>query len=112
MNLNALERFAIRTRKEIKAQIEARLNYVIEGDSAELRGMKKQVDDLQRRIKASSKEQVIEEVAYTWFNRLAALRVLDARDFHPFQMRVLMPAETKPKLTPNGPQRDPKLTPN
>jgi len=40
-------------------------------------------------------------VAYTWFNRLCALRYLDARAWHPFGCKVLMPAaegETQPEL--------------
>jgi hypothetical protein len=40
-------------------------------------------------------------VAYTWFNRLAALRFMDARGWHPFRSRVLTPAsatEIQPEL--------------
>ncbi len=40
-------------------------------------------------------------MAYTWFNRLSALRYLDARGWHPFGCKVLMPAaegETQPEV--------------
>jgi hypothetical protein len=65
-----------------------------------LRGRQKTIASLKQRIDASSKEQVVDEVAYTWFNRFAALRILDARDFHPFRVRVLapLPGETLPEL--------------
>ena len=44
---------------------------------------------------------LLERVAYSWFNRLAALRYLDAKGWHPFGCKVLMPAtegETQPEL--------------
>ena len=106
MNLNTLEKFAVQTRTELKDQVQARLTYVLEGDSAELRGRASQIEELRKRVRRSSAEEVIEEVAYTWFNRLAALKMLDARDFHPFRMRVLMPAEgmTQPELFQNARQ--------
>ena len=106
MNLNTLEKFAVQTRTELKDQVQARLTYVLEGDSAELRGRASQIEELRKRIRRSSAEEVVEEVAYTWFNRLAALRMLDSRDFHPFRMRVLMPAEgmTQPELFQNARQ--------
>ena len=50
---------------------------------------------------AQNREQLLERVAYSWFNRLAALRYLDARGWHPFGARVLMPqteTETQPEL--------------
>ena len=45
-------------------------------------------------------EQVIEKVAYTWFNRLMALRFMDANDYQPIGIRVLTPKEgyTLPEL--------------
>ena len=73
MNLNTLEKFAVQTRTELKDQVQARLTYVLEGDSAELRGRASQIEELRKRVRRSSAEEVVEEVAYTWFNRLAAL---------------------------------------
>ncbi|MDP7318259.1 MAG: class I SAM-dependent DNA methyltransferase, partial [SAR324 cluster bacterium] len=100
MNLRALNRFAVETRIDLKQQITRRLETVLSADTAELRGRQKTIASLKQRIDASSKEQVVDEVAYTWFNRFAALRILDARDFHPFRARVLtpLPGETLPEL--------------
>ena len=78
MNLNILEKFAVQTRTELKDQVQARMTYVLEGDSAELRGRASQIEELKKRVRRSSAEEVVEEVAYTWFNRLAALRMLDS----------------------------------
>ena len=60
----------------------------------------KQIAEL-RDQQEKSREQLLERVAYTWFNRLCALRYLDAKGWHPFGCNVLMPAdssETQPEL--------------
>ena len=54
-----------------------------------------------RKLAEADRSGMIERVAYTWFNRLAALRYLDAKGWHPFRARVLTPAtaeETQPEL--------------
>ena len=54
-----------------------------------------------RTLEQEDRAGLIERVAYTWFNRLTALRFLDARGWHPFGARVLTPAtpdETQPEL--------------
>ena len=43
---------------------------------------------------------VMEEVAYTWFNRLIAIRFMEANDYLPSRMRVLS-SETKGKSEPD-----------
>ena len=53
------------------------------------------------RVGQADRSGLIERVAYTWFNRLAALRFMDARGWHPFRRRVFTPAtreETQPEL--------------
>ena len=54
-----------------------------------------------RKLAQLDRAGLIERVAYTWFNRFAALRFMDARGWHPFRARVLTPAsasETQPEL--------------
>ena len=54
-----------------------------------------------RKLEAADRQGLIERVAYTWFNRLAALRFMDAHGWHPFRARVLTAAsaaETQPEL--------------
>ena len=40
-----------------------------------------QIQSLKNKIQAQGKEQVIDTVAYTWFNRLMALRFMDANGY-------------------------------
>jgi hypothetical protein len=100
MNTNLLKRFAQTARRKLIEQVGAKLELVINTDSAELREKTEQLKKLQEAINSTSKQQVIDKVAYTWFNRLMALRFMDANDFQPNGVRVITPKEgyTLPEL--------------
>lgn len=49
----------------------------------------KQRDKLLQKIKDQDFDQVIEEVAYTWFNRLIAIRFMEVNEYLPAGVRVL-----------------------
>lgn len=53
----------------------------------------KQRDKLISNIKDKGYEQVIEEVAYTWFNRFIALRFMEVNEYLPTGVRVLSSKE-------------------
>lgn len=93
MNTNALKKFAQEARRKLIDQVGAKLELVLNTDSAELREKAEQLRKLQEAINASSKEQVIDKVAYTWFNRLMALRFMDANDYQPIGMRIITPKD-------------------
>jgi hypothetical protein len=100
MNTNHLKRFAQEARIKLIEQVGSKMEYVLTSDSSELREKASQVKKLQEAINTSSKEQVIDRVAYTWFNRLMALRFMDANDYQPIGIRVVTPKEgyTLPEL--------------
>ena len=100
MNLNALKTFAPQVRRQLRDAVGRKLDFVLSADTADLRAAARQVETL-RNEAGKDRDGLIEQVAYTWFNRLAALRFLDARNWHPFGARVLTPAsveETQPEL--------------
>lgn len=107
MNLNALKNFAPAVRRQLIEAVGRKLDFVLTGDTPDLREKAKQRTSIKGKVE-KDRPGLIERVAYTWFNRLAALRFLDARGWHPFLCRVLTPAsagETQPeilKLTRNG----------
>ena len=74
MNTNNLKRFAKEARIKLLDQVGRKLEFVLTHDTAELRGKQKEIEQLKKKIAEQGKEQVIEMVAYTWFNRLMALR--------------------------------------
>jgi hypothetical protein len=100
MNTNTLKKFAQEANKKLVAQIGAKMDYVLNTDSVELREKETQVRRLKEEISKTSKSQVIDKVAYTWFNRLMALRFMDVNDFQPLGVRVISPKDgfTTPEL--------------
>jgi hypothetical protein len=101
MNQSNLKTFAQDARNKLRQLIEARLDFVLTADTAELRQQATQVNELRAALKLEGREPLIERVAYTWFNRLAALRFMDANGYHPFGARVITPAtanETLPEV--------------
>jgi len=51
-------------------------------------------EKLKEQIEAKGYEQVMEEVAYTWFNRIIAIRFMEANDYLPSGVRVLSSEES------------------
>ena len=101
MNHSVLKPFAQTARRELRKQIELRLDYVLRTDSVELRQRAGQVKALRDALTLEGRDILVERVAYTWFNRLAALRFMDANGYHPFGARVVTAAteqETLPEV--------------
>ena len=82
----------------MRKQIELRLDFVLRTDSAELRQSAAQVKALKEALALEGRDALVERVAYTWFNRLAALRFLDANGYHPFGARVVTAASAQETL--------------
>lgn len=101
MNKNAIQKFAIWARNELIAQVSQRAyQYGIDesgfGDaSADIIGgrlltaeEKSQRQKLIKQIQEKGYKQVMEEVAYTWFNRFIALRFMEVNNYLPSHIRV------------------------
>ena len=100
MNTSSLKSFAPAVRNQLMEAVGRKLDYVLSADTPDLRQAADQVASL-RKEEGRNRASLIERVAYTWFNRLAALRFLDAQGWHPFQARVLTaatPEETQPEI--------------
>lgn len=105
MNKNAIQKFAIWARNELIAQVSQRAyQYGIDesgfGDASAdtLNGRlltaeeKSQRQELIKQIKEKGYQQVMEEVAYTWFNRFIALRFMEGNNYLPSHIRVFSDA--------------------
>ena len=101
VNTAALKTFAPAMRRQLIEAVGRKLDLLLNSQTPDtLSTYAKQIAEL-REQEAENREQLLERVAYTWFNRLCALRYLDARGWHPFGCKVLMPAaegETQPEL--------------
>ncbi len=100
MNTNQLKKFAQEARIKLIEQVGAKLSFVLTADTAVLREQAGQLKQLREELNRTTKQQLIEKVAYTWFNRLMALRFMDANDYQPLGIRVITPKDgyTLPEL--------------
>ena len=98
MDTNALKKFAAAARTLLIDQVSAKLDLVLAEGASARREHPKAVKDLENAIARDSRKQVIEQVAYTWFNRFTALRFMDANGYT--QVRVVSPADgqTRPEI--------------
>lgn len=86
----ALKSLGINSEKDIKEARKVGEYTIIDGDAnsypADLKNKRDQIVSI---IKREGYKQVIEEFAYTWFNRIVALRFMELHDFLPHGFRVL-----------------------
>lgn len=116
MNKSAIQKFAIWARNELITQVSQRAyQYGIDesgfGDASAdaINGRllsieeKSQRQELINQIKDKGYKQVMEEVAYTWFNRFIALRFMEVNNYLPSHIRVFSDASGafKPEILNN-----------
>lgn len=86
----SLKTLGINSEKDIKEARRVGEYTIIDGDSNSYPAdLKNKRDSIIRLIKTDGYKQVIEEFAYTWFNRIVALRFMEVHDFLPHGFRVL-----------------------
>lgn len=123
MNKTAIKNYAIEARKKLISEITYRAGLVgitkrgiaepihkadgIEmydigsSDPYTIKGEQvKQRKSLALKVKEKGFDNVIEEVAYTWFNRIIAIRFMEVNDYLPTRVRVLS-SETTGKVEPD-----------
>ena len=113
MDKNAIKKFAVWARTELIARVSLKgVEYGITEDNIEdanadsvggkvlTADEKKQRQALIAEIKDKGYKQVMEEVAYTWFNRFSALRFMEVNGYLPSHVRVFTDEENnfKPQI--------------
>ena len=101
MNKSAIQRFAIQARKDLIDGVSQRAyqygitkdgygerNAVTVGGRALTSDEQRQRKELVDQISSKGYTQVMEEVAYTWFNRFIALRFMEVNNYLPSHIRV------------------------
>ncbi|WP_278693203.1 hypothetical protein [Parageobacillus thermoglucosidasius] len=106
MNKTELKNFAIFARRNLleKVTLRAKLFGIDEKNGLEMREefgqlyvnghpyelkMKSAFQSLAKQLKVKGYKQLIEEVAYTWFNRIIAIRYMEVNDYLPERVNVL-----------------------
>ena len=113
MDKNAIKKFAVWARTELIARVSLKgVEYGITEDNIEAANAdsvggkvltadeKKQRQALIAEINDKGYKQVMEEVAYTWFNRFSALRFMEVNGYLPSHVRVFTDEENnfKPQI--------------
>ena len=98
MDTNALKKFAQAARNLLIDQVTSKLDLILDDAAPARREHPQAIKDLENAIRRDGRGQVIEQVAYTWFNRFTALRFMDANGYT--QVRVVSPADnaTRPEI--------------
>jgi len=91
METAKLKKFAQFARRSLMEQVASKLKLVLAENSAARRERAEAIKKLEEAIKNHGKEQVIERVAYIWFNRFSALRFMDVNRYT--RISVVSPAE-------------------
>ena len=97
-NTASLKTFAQETRKKLISLITTKVQFVLGADTAELRGYEREIGELRKQIQAKTEKVVIEEVAYTWFNRVMALRFMDANGYNAPMIVTPATGQTRPEI--------------
>ncbi|WP_026908398.1 BREX-1 system adenine-specific DNA-methyltransferase PglX [Paucisalibacillus globulus] len=107
MNKAELKKFAVEARRDLLEKVSLKAEqYGITKDNVEFKieenygqlfvngksfstEMKQSFYTLQQRLNAVGYDQLIEEVAYTWFNRIIAIRYMEVNNYLPDRVNVL-----------------------
>ena len=98
MDTNALKKFAQAARNLLIDQVRSKLDLVLDPAAPARREHPQAMKGLEAAIARDDEAQVIEKVAYTWFNRFTALRFMDVNLYT--TIGVVSPAEgqTRPEI--------------
>lgn len=101
MDKNAIKKYAVWARRELISRVTQRAlrygitdNEIVPADASSVNGVvlttqeKDERQALITKINEDGFEQVMEEVAYTWFNRFSALRFMEVNGYLPTHVRV------------------------
>ena len=91
METAKLKKFAQAARTDLIRQVGAKLALVLSPDSAARREHPGAIAELERQMRGASREQLVDKVAYTWFNRFVALRFMDVKGY--IRIRVVSPTD-------------------
>ena len=91
MDTSKLKKFAQAARQELLEQVGSKLAFVLKPESPARREYPAVVNDLEKAMSAQGKAALIDQVAYTWFNRFCALRFMDVNGYN--RVGVVSPAE-------------------
>ena len=104
MDSNKIKNLAFGARNALRAEVAARIDAVLAEGSPERLGQPMKVHMLEAAVADRGRDAVVESSAYTWFNRLCALRFMDARSYTPVPVVTPRPGATQPAILADSAQ--------
>lgn len=98
MDTSKLKKFAQFARRTLMGQVSAKLDSVLAEGAAARREHPEAMKKLEAAIVRDGKGQVIERVAYIWFNRFSALRFMDVNDLNPVRVVSPLSGQFQPEI--------------
>lgn len=113
MDKNAIKKYAVWARRELISRVSQKASQygitednIVPATATSVNGVVMSNDELKQRraliecISEKGYQQVMEEVAYTWFNRFSALRFMEVNGYLPSHVRVFTDEENnfKPQI--------------
>lgn len=98
MDTSTLKKFSQNARRSLIEQVASKLTFVLADNSAARRQYPNAVAQLEKEIGTLTKEQVIEKVAYIWFNRFCALRFMDANRYTKIGVVSAVEGRSQPEI--------------
>jgi len=103
MDTSRLKKFAQYARRSLIDQVGSKLNLILEPESEARREYPKAVAELEQKLKEQgqgeeAKQQLIEQVAYIWFNRFCALRFMDVNQYNRIMVISPLSGQFQPEI--------------
>tara|TARA_R110002110_G_scaffold85816_4_gene223689 strand:- start:18406 stop:22422 length:4017 start_codon:yes stop_codon:yes gene_type:complete len=98
MDTSKLRKFGQFARRTLMEQVGAKLESVRAEGAAAQREHPEAMQKLEAAIARYGEGQVIERVAYIWFNRFSALRYMDANELNPVRVVSPLPGQFQPEI--------------
>ncbi len=107
MDTSRLKKFAQYARRSLIEQVESKLKLVLAEESEARREHPSAVAELEKKLKElgqgkkqdqEAKQQLIEQVAYTWFNRFCALRFMDVNQYNRIMVISPLAGQFQPEI--------------
>lgn len=98
MDSNRIKNLALGVRTSLMAEVSGRLDTVLAAGSPERLERPGDVSALEATLKERGRESLVESAAYTWFNRLCALRFMDSNGYTSAPVVTPRPDSTQPAI--------------
>lgn len=103
MDTSKLKKFAQYARRSLIEQVESKLKLVLAEESEARREYPQAVAELEKKLTeqgaaGDGEQQLIEQVAYTWFNRFCALRFMDVNQYNRIMVISPLAGQFQPEI--------------